>query len=191
MIDDPELCALFRAESEEHLETLDHGLLRLETQPARAGMVGEGRLHHFHVAEIVAGDGLAQIARRCAGRLIRPNPAVRADRRRALACCAFRATRRATPNSQLPSMCGLRTFDGAGNISGPATVNAGGTIAQNVRAPGVYTVNADCTGTMTNAGTRHYDLFIAVDGSQAVGIRTDLGLVEILSFNRVSRNSDD
>src|SRR5437868_635439 len=33
MIDDPEMCALFRAESEEHLETLDHGLLRLETQP--------------------------------------------------------------------------------------------------------------------------------------------------------------
>ena len=41
---------------------------------------------------------------------------------------------------------GLRTFDGAGNISGPATVNAGGVIAQGVRAPGVYMLNADCTG---------------------------------------------
>src|SRR5881275_103546 len=33
MIDDPELSALFRAESEEHLQTLDDGLLRLEARP--------------------------------------------------------------------------------------------------------------------------------------------------------------
>jgi two-component system chemotaxis sensor kinase CheA len=34
MIDDPELRGLFRAESEEHLQTLENGLLRLESQPA-------------------------------------------------------------------------------------------------------------------------------------------------------------
>ena len=86
---------------------------------------------------------------------------------------------------------GLRTFDGAGNISGVATVNAGGTILQNNRAPGVYTLNADCTGTMTNAGTRHYDIFVAADGSAAVAIRTDTGLVEILKLRRVSELSED
>ena len=86
---------------------------------------------------------------------------------------------------------GLRTFDGAGNISGPATVNAGGTILQNVRAPGVYTINADCTGTMTNAGTRHYDLFVAADGSQVVGIRTDPGFVEVLRFKKVNKDPED
>jgi hypothetical protein len=86
---------------------------------------------------------------------------------------------------------GLRTFDGAGNISGPATVNAGGAVIQNVRAPGVYTINADCTGTMTNAGNRHYDLFVAADGSEAVGIRTDLGFVEILRLRKLSKNPDE
>ena len=83
-------------------------------------------------------------------------------------------------------VAGLRTFDGAGGISGIATINAGGMITQNVRAPGVYTVNPDCTGTMTNAGTRHYDLFIALDGTQAVAIRTDPGVVEMLRFRIVS-----
>lgn len=86
---------------------------------------------------------------------------------------------------------GLRVFDGAGNISGPATVNAGGTILQNVRAPGTYTINADCTGAMTNAGTRHYDLFVASDGSEVIGIRTDPGFVEILRFEKVGKNRND
>jgi hypothetical protein len=86
---------------------------------------------------------------------------------------------------------GLRTLDGAGNISGPATVNGGGVIAQHVNAPGVYILNADCTGTMTNAGTRHYDIFAAPDGSEIVGIRTDPGVVEILKLKRVSGRSED
>jgi hypothetical protein len=86
---------------------------------------------------------------------------------------------------------GLRAFDAAGNISGVATVNAGGTILQNVRAPGVYTVNADCTGTMTNAGTRHYDIYVAADGSEAVAIRTDPDAVEILRFTKVGGPSGD
>jgi hypothetical protein len=86
---------------------------------------------------------------------------------------------------------GLRNFDGAGNISGVATVNAGGVITQNVRAPGVYTINPDCTGTMTNSGTRHYDIFVAADGSEAVAIRTDPGAVEILTFKRASGPHED
>lgn len=85
---------------------------------------------------------------------------------------------------------GLRTFDGAGNISGTATVNAGGTIIR-ARATGEYTVDADCTGTMTNAGTRNYDIFVAADGSEMVGIRTDPGVVEILRLKRVSRPGED
>jgi hypothetical protein len=91
------------------------------------------------------------------------------------------------PVSGVPQVVGgLRTFDGAGNISGPATVNAGGIVARGVRAPGVYMLNADCTGTMINAGTRHYDIYVAPDGSTAVAIRTDTGVVELLRFRRVS-----
>src|SRR3954449_6916153 len=81
---------------------------------------------------------------------------------------------------------GLRTFDGAGSISGIATVNAGGTVAQNVQAAGVYTMNQNCTGTMTNAGMRHYDIYVAPDGSEVIGVRTDSGVVEILTLKRVT-----
>lgn len=96
------------------------------------------------------------------------------------------------PSPGVPQVVGgLRISDGAGHITGHATVNAGGVITQNVNAPGVYTLNADCTGTMTNAGTRHYDIFAASDGSEVVGIRTDTGVVEILKLKRVSGHSED
>lgn len=85
---------------------------------------------------------------------------------------------------------GFRTFDGAGNIIGVVTVNAGGIISHFARNPGVYTLNADCTGTMTNSGLRHYDIFVAPDGSEAIAIRTDEGVVEILKLKRVSGTSD-
>lgn len=39
MIDDPELLLLFKAESEEHLASLDDGLLRLETMPAEQPLI--------------------------------------------------------------------------------------------------------------------------------------------------------
>ena len=41
MIDDPELRALFKAESEEHLQTLENGLLRLEAEPRDTAMLEE------------------------------------------------------------------------------------------------------------------------------------------------------
>jgi len=43
---------------------------------------------------------------------------------------------------------GILTLDGRGNLSDKATVSNNGQISQNVN-PGTYTVNADCTGTMT------------------------------------------
>jgi len=85
---------------------------------------------------------------------------------------------------------GLRTFDGAGNIIGPVTVNSGGVISHG-NNQGVYTLNADCTGTNINSGLRHYDIYVAPDGSAAVGIRTDPGVVEIVKFKRVSPPSDN
>ena len=41
MIDDPELRALFKAESEEHLQTLETGLLRLEAEPRDSAVLEE------------------------------------------------------------------------------------------------------------------------------------------------------
>ena len=82
---------------------------------------------------------------------------------------------------------GFRTFDGAGNSSGSVTANAGGVIGPSfAHVPGVYTLNADCTGTMTNGGVRHYDIYVPPDGSAVVEIRTDPGVVEIIELKRVS-----
>ena len=88
---------------------------------------------------------------------------------------------------------GLRTFDGAGNIIGPVTVNAGGVISHGggLNNLGVYTLNADCTGTNINSGKRHYDIYVAPDGSAVVAIRTDPGVVEIVKYKRVSPPSDN
>jgi hypothetical protein len=44
---------------------------------------------------------------------------------------------------------------------------------------------------MTNAGTRHYDIYVAADGSEAVAIRTDPDAVEILRFTKVGGPSGD
>jgi len=41
MIEDQELCSLFKMESEEHLQHLDEGLLRLESSPQDSAILEE------------------------------------------------------------------------------------------------------------------------------------------------------
>ena len=53
----------------------------------------------------------------------------------------------------------LLTMDGAGGLSNQITRSINGNISSEV-APGTYTVNADCTGTMT-IGTLTFDLVVA------------------------------
>ena len=71
---------------------------------------------------------------------------------------------------------GVTTFDGEGNLSLDFTLSRGGQISRRVRQVGVYTLDADCTGTMTNAGLRNWDLFVTNDGSEGAAIRTDDGV---------------
>jgi hypothetical protein len=52
-------------------------------------------------------------------------------------------------NSYVPfAVGGLLTFDGSGNLSDQATANNNGTVISEVN-PGSYTINEDCTGTLT------------------------------------------
>jgi hypothetical protein len=46
------------------------------------------------------------------------------------------------------AVSGLMTFDGAGGLTDQATANNNGTVISEVN-PGTYTVNEDCTGTLT------------------------------------------
>ncbi len=74
---------------------------------------------------------------------------------------------------------GIRTFDGAGNLTQVATVNGGGQITHDVDLPGTYTLGVDCTGTMTINGTRNWDIFVAPDGSEGLAIAIGDGVTTV------------
>jgi len=77
---------------------------------------------------------------------------------------------------------GRQTFDGKGNTDATATLSANGNIVK-VTIAGTYTVNPDCTGTMTLnvsplGAIVHADLVIGGDGAELRAIVTDSGVVE-------------
>lgn len=77
---------------------------------------------------------------------------------------------------------GRQTFDGNGNTDATATVSSNGNIAK-VTVQGTYTVNPDCTGTMTLnvspfGSTVHADFVIGDNGAQLRSIGSDSGVVE-------------
>ena len=86
---------------------------------------------------------------------------------------------------------GRQTFDGRGNTSAKATTSSNGNIAP-VTIEGTYTVNPDCTGSMTlNVSpfdsTVHADFVIDEDGAQLRAIGTDSGLVETRVYSKQYR----
>jgi hypothetical protein len=83
---------------------------------------------------------------------------------------------------------GRQTFDGKGNTSAKATTSSIGNIAP-VTVEGTYTVNSDCTGSMTlNVSpfdsVVHADFVIDEDGAQLRAIGTDSGLIETRVYSK-------
>jgi len=82
-------------------------------------------------------------------------------------------------------------FDGEGNVSTPAvSVSINGTIVQPPQgAPGVYTVDADCTGTLTfaDAAGVKFDLHIKPNGNRINMLQTNPNTVMQGTADRVSR----
>jgi hypothetical protein len=76
---------------------------------------------------------------------------------------------------------GVYIFDGVSNVSGKETSSRGGYIARAQALKGSYTLNTDCSGTMTMVSLAdprlqtHYDIFVTEDGRKAQMIRTDPG----------------
>ena len=68
-------------------------------------------------------------------------------------------------------------FNGDGTLVSPfATVSINGTILHGSGAPGFYTVNLDCTGTLTFPGIASFDIFVQPgDGKQVWMIQTGPG----------------
>jgi hypothetical protein len=73
---------------------------------------------------------------------------------------------------------GYEVYHGTGTVDGVFSVSEHGTITRNLRLSGTYTVNADCTGTVTYPEINaHYDEFMAPDGSLFTFLQTDPGSV--------------
>jgi len=77
---------------------------------------------------------------------------------------------------------GKSIFKGNGTFTSLATLSLGGNIIPNDAAPGTYTLNSDCTGTVTVLMTAptpdvHLDIFVAPDGSEIFTTQTDPGNV--------------
>ncbi len=65
----------------------------------------------------------------------------------------------------------IATFNGAGTFFGSAAVNVGGTVLNPVTFTGTYTVNSDCTGTLTvnlSLGFSLHDAIVVLGGGQRV-----------------------
>ena len=81
-------------------------------------------------------------------------------------------------------------FNGDGTGTHQATVSVNGEIAQFGDILVSYTVNADCSGTITlhlPFGTINSDMYIAPNGAEFVVVQTDTGSVGASASRRVSR----
>jgi hypothetical protein len=67
-------------------------------------------------------------------------------------------------------------FNGDGTLVSPfATISLNGTIIRNGNTPGTYTVNADCTGTVSFTPAPSFDIFVDLNGRQLWMIQTAPG----------------
>ena len=88
---------------------------------------------------------------------------------------------------------GLTTFDGAGRFTGKATDVTNGDLAPETPPfqfvlEGTYTLDSDCTGSLTesNSGT-HLEIVVVSNGREIIGIQADLAESRTFVFERVGR----
>lgn len=91
---------------------------------------------------------------------------------------------------------GRQTFDGKGKTEATATISSNGNIQQQATIQGTYTVNADCTGSMTLyvvqfQSTVHADFVIDRDGAEIRAIGTDSGVIESRVYRKQFRTVRD
>jgi hypothetical protein len=83
---------------------------------------------------------------------------------------------------------GIFVFDGEGKFSGKQSSSRGGKIGRE-KLQGTYTLDADCTGTMTfesllSYGQIHWDLYVTEDHKRGHLIRMDEGSMAVRSFEK-------
>lgn len=84
-------------------------------------------------------------------------------------------------------------FKGDGTLTVPAaTLSVNGVIRRSVNVSGEYTVNENCTGTITFLPSGpHFDVFIAPNGKESYMIQTDSNTVLAGMARRVSHEHAD
>jgi hypothetical protein len=79
---------------------------------------------------------------------------------------------------------GVITFDGAGNFSDTYTIVFNG-VASPASDVGTYTVNSDCSGTLTDTTINiHANLAIVGGGTEVFGILTDRGFTDTFDVKK-------
>ena len=77
-------------------------------------------------------------------------------------------------NEKVPfASSGYEVYDGNGHVKGVATTNENGKVTRKEPFSGTYTVNADCTGTVTYTDGTQFDQFIDPDGSTFTFVQTN------------------
>jgi hypothetical protein len=72
-----------------------------------------------------------------------------------------------TDNDQVPfALAGYQVYNGNGKVRGVQSGNFGGEVFRKDPFTGTYTVQADCTATVTYTGNEQFDLFLDPDGSK-------------------------
>jgi hypothetical protein len=84
-----------------------------------------------------------------------------------------------SPNDYLCNAAvGVLTFDGAGNLPSITFTDVSNGDASSTSVPdtGTYTVNSDCTGTLTDVGGGiHFNIVTVGGGAEVFAIETDEG----------------
>jgi hypothetical protein len=79
------------------------------------------------------------------------------------------------------AFAGQDHYHGDGTMTGTYSFSDNGAISQNVSYTDTYTVNPDCTGTLTSVDENgligHFDLFFGRDGEEVSFVQTDPGVV--------------
>lgn len=83
---------------------------------------------------------------------------------------------------------GRITLDGSGSLRGTVSLSFNGTVTRGIPFSGSYSINSDCTGTLTFFGSSvHFDIVITPDGRQITMLQTDTGTTISGSAIRLDR----
>jgi hypothetical protein len=92
-----------------------------------------------------------------------------------------------TGNDRVPfALAGNEVYDGNGRVRGVQSGNFGGDVVRRERFTGTYTVEPDCTATVTYNGGEPFvfDLFVAPDGSKFTLVQVEPSEFVTSAFER-------